>query len=136
MSKALKTYREIIQAMLDGDTVQCLNKEDSWTDLHDTPIVRIDSLNDRLRYTYRIKPRTIMIGDMEVPEPVRDVSELEKGEDYYSPSLVRERIYNACTWDGDDFDLRGFKRGMIHKTKEAAVLHAKALMKISGGSCD
>ena len=75
--------------------------------------------------------RTIHIGDIDVPEPVRDRPTL--GVKYYSPTPQYTAAYDAFTWQGDGFDKRLLERGLIHLTKEAAIEHAKALILVSGG---
>lgn len=82
---------------------------------------------------FRIKPRTIMIGDIEVPEPLRVAPPV--GTVYYYPTLYRlTGIVAAYSWDNLEFDKAVLSRGVMHLTKEAAEIHAKALIKISGGT--
>lgn len=131
--KELKTWKDVIQAMLDGESVQ-LDCGDGFHKREFTPDVCQAALDTAPRHPHRIKPRTIMIGDMEVPEPVRDVREFNEGDTYYLPNLSRSKLYDLYIWSGDDVDLRLLKRGLIQKTEEAVLLHAKALIKISGGS--
>ena len=81
------------------------------------------------RIEYRRKPRTIRIGDYDVPEPVRE--SLEDGQVYFAVALlVREDKVPAykLEWEGDLIDIRLLEQGRIHLTKEAAELHAKALL--------
>ena len=79
----------------------------------------------------RIRPRTIRIGEIEVPEPVREA--LPIGTKYYYPTVQYTDTVDAFTWQGDSFDKRLLERGLIHLTKEAAIAHAKALIIVSGG---
>lgn len=69
---------------------------------------------------------TLKIGDMDVPEPEREP--LEKGETYYVPELSFSTLVSSDTWDGFEFDLCRLERGLVHKTREAAEQHAKALI--------
>lgn len=132
--KELKTWRDVIQALLDGEEVEYLDGPTKrWIKLTCLPCPNVSELSCPHNNALRIKPRTIMIGDMEVPEPVRDASELEEGEVYYFICPTDEDLYDFYAWDGDALDLRLLKHGMIHKTKEDDILHAKALIKISGG---
>jgi len=80
---------------------------------------------------YRIKPRTIRIGEIDVPEPVRVA--LNVGETYYIVQVSAETISMEFTWASDSVDNRLLSRGLIHLTREAAELHAKALILVSGG---
>lgn len=86
-------------------------------------------------YDYRIKPKTIRIGDLDVPEPVR--AALERGQKYWIVYFYGVGAL-ACeaTWNGDRTDDGWLSRGMIHLTREAADLHAKALILVSGGKVD
>lgn len=131
----LKTYRQVIQAFLDGKEVEYYDvRLKQWIEQESMVSLYIEDLDNPTVSDYRIAKELIKIGDVEFPKPVRDESDLEKWETYYSPSLVRERLYNVYSWDGDGLALRCLKHGLVHKTKEAAILHAKALIKISGGS--
>lgn len=135
--KELKTWKEVIQAMLDGEQVELFSEVSGvWKDVLYFPNFRSTELLDTPDKEYRIKPRTILIGGVEVPEPVKDENGLVDGEDYFLPNLHHERLCSIYTWSEDDIDLLLLKRGLVHKTEEAAILHAKALIKISGGSCD
>lgn len=135
--KELKTWKEVVEAILAGEELECcLETSKVWIPCQYLPSIPINDLLSQHPNTYRIKPRTIMVGDIEVPEPVRDVSELGEGQAYYLPNLRRDSLYDVYTWNKDVIDFRLLKHGMIHKTKEAAILHTKALIKISGGSCD
>lgn len=137
MNKELNTWKEVVQAMLDNEQVEFFSElAGKWVDNLYFPNFRSIELLDTPDKRYRIKPKTIMIGYMEAPEPVRDASELKEGEDYFLPNLQRDSLYGVSTWYCGDLDLRLLNRGLIHKTEEGAVLHAKALIKISGGSYD
>lgn len=133
--KELNTWKDIIQALLDGERVEYLESgTNRWIRTHLFPHISTVDLLTTPQFTYRIKPRTIKIGDMEVPEPIKDASDMSNGSEYYFPLVNCEDLCDDYCWDGDHTDLRLLKRGLIHKTKEAAVIHAKALVKISGGS--
>lgn len=82
-------------------------------------------------YAYRRKPKTIRIGDMEVPEPMKTAPEY--GTVYWFPSFHCSEVADNCSWAGDDIDNRLFQRGFCHATLKAAEAHAKALIKVSGG---
>lgn len=78
---------------------------------------------------YRRKPKTININGIEVPEPVR--KELEIDEIYYFPDVREDGMVDWYSWDNDITDRRLLKAGMIHLTKEAAEIHAKALLSLT-----
>ena len=84
----------------------------------------------RAEYAYRLKPaRTIRIGKYDVPEPVREP--LECGQVYFIPDLVELRFVQEFIWQGDVSDKLFLRCGLIHLTKEAAVIHAKALLSLT-----
>jgi len=80
---------------------------------------------------YRIRPRTIRIGDIDVPEPVRDC--LRDGIEYFIVALGSIDLHGRTSWKDDNSDARWLKAGLVHLTKEAAIEHAKALILVSGG---
>lgn len=80
---------------------------------------------------YRIRPRTIRIGDIDVPEPVRD--KLAEGCQYFIADMHDDDFWGRSSWGNDTSDEVWLSRGLIHLTKEAAIEHAKALIIVSGG---
>jgi hypothetical protein len=70
--------------------------------------------------------RFITINGFEVPEPAREP--LETGEKYWVVELGSIRLCSDYVWDDGEFDRLALQRGLIHKTKEAAEKHAKALL--------
>ena len=80
----------------------------------------------RIKYEYFRKPQTITINGFEVPEPVREP--LIYGTRYYVANLGMDNYCYGFTWTGDHFDNKCLNRGIIHLTKEAAELHATALL--------
>lgn len=77
-------------------------------------------------YEYRVKPKTIRIGEYDVPEPLREMP--ARGTDYYIACITTSGLYGVATWVCDAQDIEWFNRGVVHNTKDAAVLHAKALL--------
>ncbi|KLU13893.1 MULTISPECIES: hypothetical protein [Xenorhabdus] len=81
--------------------------------------------------SFRLKPRTIRIGDIDVPEPVRD--EPEYGTTYYYPDIS----LGVCdveedTWEGDNYiDSHRLSSGLIHLDRESAELHVRALIALT-----
>lgn len=76
---------------------------------------------------YRRKPRTIRIGEYDVPAPL-DIKP-SKGNIYYCVSFNKSCYVNT-TFDDDDFDMHYFNNGLAHATKEAAILHTKAILSL------
>lgn len=81
----------------------------------------------QLNFEYRRKPRVIVINGIEVPEPMREKP--ERGTMYFTPYIITgfafatDAIFDDCTIDMDRLNA-----GLCHATREAADLHAKALL--------
>ncbi|MDE9537175.1 hypothetical protein [Xenorhabdus bovienii] len=79
---------------------------------------------------YRLKPRTIKIGSVDVPEPVREP--LEYGQLYFCPCVSNdETTSNSLLWTNHECDKLLLQRGLIHLDRESAVIHTKALISLT-----
>ena len=81
---------------------------------------------------YRLKPeppKTIRIGEYDVPEPVREP--LEDDKEYWGVDPMAEELAWNYKWHNAAFCNLRLRRGLIHLTKEAAVIHAKALLSLT-----
>lgn len=76
----------------------------------------------------KVKQKTFKIGDIEVPEPVREP--LPKNTVYYIPSFSDYTIYRSSWW-GSQEDIKYLDDGLIHLTREDAQKHAQALISLS-----
>ncbi len=77
-----------------------------------------------------MQPKTIRIGEFDVPEPLRDWPSV--GTVIYVTCIdLADKKYRCWVWLGDDIDKRMFKQGHVHLTKEAAELHTKALISLT-----
>lgn len=80
---------------------------------------------------WRVKPKTININGYEVPEPLRTVS---KGRYVFYvsietiPSAIGIQVKDEQQWE------EWLRLGIVHATREAAELHAKALLSFTDGS--
>ncbi len=78
---------------------------------------------------YRRIPRTIRIGEYDVPEPMMKAPRL--GQSYFLVNLCAKqdnrKMEDYC-WRGDRWDNIWLSHGICHLTSEAAELHAKALL--------
>jgi len=117
------TVREAAKAILRGDRL--VDADGQLTSL----ILDDGNLND-CSYA-RIAPRTIQIGGMEVPEPCRTAPDM--GTRYHYVSFDQGDFVYDLLWENLKTDHSRLKSGMCHLTKEAAIAHAKALIKVSGG---
>lgn len=80
-------------------------------------------------YEYRIKPKTVRIGEYDVPEPMREMPAL--GTTYYVANTVTPSSPREYAWVCDVADIDWFNFGITHSTRDAAVLHAKALLSLT-----
>lgn len=95
------------------------NGEIGWCDCERSPIWG-ESIE------YRRKPRTININGYEVPEPLR--KEPSIGTTVYYPDLtIGGLVITTEYWD-TGLKIRLLNKGLLHLTKEAAEMHAKALL--------
>ena len=86
---------------------------------------------------YRRKTKTIHINGIEVPEPCREP--LACDTKYYMPDIVDslDGKWAWSAWDDDEVDHARLKAGIVHLTKEAAEMHAKALVSFTEAkSCE
>lgn len=76
---------------------------------------------------YRRKPRTIRIGEFDVPEPWRQP--LDQGADYWLVDLVQGTAgVMECSNFTPSTALTHVALGLVHLTREAAEQHARALL--------
>jgi len=118
-----------IIAMANGEDAEYESPEDGkWY------CARINRTNpfDEPQLIWRVKPRTIKIGDMEVPAPITEAP--EEGTAIFISVLSAENLYVELTWT--NVSLHGksvLSRGIAHLTASDAFQHSKALIAISGG---
>ncbi|WP_274570635.1 hypothetical protein [Neisseria leonii] len=77
-------------------------------------------------------PETVLIGEIKVPMPEQEP--LENGTIYFLPNLEsfrfpKEKLWGEFTQDDHDY----LKANLIHTSRHAAVVHAQALIEITGG---
>ena len=75
---------------------------------------------------YRIKPKTIKVNGFDVPEPIKG----SLPSIYYMPCLSSVDLYSWADNIAGTVDNIRWQRGICHKTKEAAIAHARALLGI------
>lgn len=96
--------------------------ETKWCGLVDHPAWDLST-------NYRRKPQTILVNGIEVPEPVR--KPLKESESYWIAVPTNPRKALSTVWLDDEDDEYFLHSGLVHLTKEAAVLHAEAMLKPS-----
>ena len=83
-------------------------------------------------YIVRHQPRAVPIGRVEVPEPMWEPPLL--GTKYWCADAVFG-VY-AMQWDGTRDEYQWLRRGLCHRTREAAEKHVRAIILASGGEVD
>lgn len=118
----------ILRAIADGKQIQdrASGSNSAWNDVSAAYVLQ--ALSDDCHYVkFRVKPETIAINGIEVPEPVRVAP--PDGTKYWF--VVLSDIGHL--WQGRDSDLLRLKQARCHLTQEAAEQHARALILASGG---
>ena len=123
----MKTFQEwckellpIVQAGANGEEIEYSPKKGVWYNFKNEE-------NDVLSFDYwgeyRIKPKTITVNGTEVPAPL---TTLEGLDTFYLavPSNMDFYVNFATSFNCNKDWL---ERGLCHKTKEAAIAHAKAM---------
>lgn len=77
-------------------------------------------------------PELIQIGGIHVPKPL--MTPPPRGTQYWCVAINDTALVDALTWDWNRYDKLMLKRSIIHLSKENALAHAKALIKVSGGA--
>ena len=120
-------HREVLEALLAGETLVDVADSGITIRFNGTNILDQESEEQETicLFDWKVKPRTISINGYEVPEPIR--VRPRKDELYYIPYLTDSKV-QAFKFAESITTRRWFKEGLLHKTKEAAELHLKALL--------
>jgi hypothetical protein len=120
-------YKDILIAIANGEQIQWRNIDETWRDEPAKEVLREIAGSMSSPERYRIKPKTIRIGEFEVPEPLRETPAI--GEKYF---VANTASYSypvfSSEWSGDDVDFYRLNIGLIHLTEEATQLHLDALL--------
>lgn len=119
-------YAEILHAIAEGKQIQQCYDDCGWEDEHWQ--VAFDVIRSGIYPPdkFRVKPKTININGFEVPEPERE--ELACGVLYFVPAFASYSYGVRNSWQNDYADKHYLENGLVHLTREAADLHAKALL--------
>lgn len=79
------------------------------------------------------EPEMVKVGNFEFPKP--ESKPLKEGERFYIPALYdEEKPYVVHNWYSELSGAEAYlKKGIVHRTKEAAIQHARVLLAISQG---
>lgn len=129
----LLTPQEVLQAIIDGKKLEykwCeANEWRPFNRLANGVCIECIFKGDCI---FRPFQEMITIGGVSFPKPESETP--EQGCNYYSPNLLSYSLYICNSWEDDRFDARRLEQGLVHLTEENAIAHAKALIKLSGGS--
>lgn len=134
----MQAYAHILQAIADGEQIEVLEPylEGStlqfllWVNKTSTEVLQaIVNQKDSSCFRIASNEKTIDVNVPGFPEPERTV--LELGTEYYTPNLFAEEMLDYFVWSADDYDKRNLERGIVHLTKAAAILHAKAALSLT-----
>lgn len=131
------TPQEALQAIADGKKLEYKwHTEDEWH-MFD-PLINGVYLEHVMKEknVFRLAQEMITIGDVSFPKPVSEP--LTDGADYWiaNPTYLHHSLVHPFTWCGDNIQRVYLSRGLIHLSRENAIAHAKALIKLSGGNVD
>lgn len=113
-----QAWLPIIEAMAKGETVQVFNGE--WVDK-----VVPDLISG---VSYRIAPETIIVNGFEIEAPMKEAPYID--EPVFFSDATHPLFCDGCKWGGSLFHLNLLARGICHKTRAAAIAHAKAMIGI------
>lgn len=95
---------------------------DNWNNIYGCP-----DWDERLEY--RQIPKTIKIGNFDIPEPMREKPEI--GSEYFYVSCSSPSGIRAEFWHDSETDNRILDRRICHLTRDNCILHARALFSFS-----
>lgn len=128
-------HAEFLRALADGEPLDTFEIHDTaWPSFHFLTVqpMHLGLLYaERDKWNIRRKQKTIRIGAMEIPEPMRVAPEV--GAEYWMPAMRSSAVSNDC-WCGVPTDMRRLNYGICHATREAAEAHRRALIMVSGGT--
>jgi len=132
----MKNHKEMFEAFLAGETLCSPSREYKMVagiihslDLSEYADGRWVELQKPPKYQsvkVKVKPKTININGVEVPEPAKS---LLQGEKYWVPNLTIDDGWTTqFTFNHSYRSDTHIDMGFAHRTEEAAELHARALL--------
>ena len=121
-------YADILIAIAEGKQIQALTETRACLDYFDVENDYVlNKIANGTKVVFRVKPKTIRIGEYDVPEPIREMPDVGETVWVVVPTVncsILRVGFNSYISDLLD-------KGLLHKTKEAAELHAKAIISLS-----
>ena len=113
---------EVLRAIADGEEIEAFYGKEWYGVMPMTALRYIYDDNIPLR----IKPKTININGIEVPEPMRE--EPEQGAQIWVADPMNSAGVCEFNWHLCPTHKGWLEAGLCHLTQEAAAIHAKALL--------
>lgn len=124
-------HAETLRAIADGEDIESIDTRSGaagWSLISSQYALHRVAYDDA-HLKFRIKPKTIRIGEYDVPEPMR--KEPEEDAEFFLPTLLFTKKHIVCCWVGYPEQREQLAAGLCHSTAEAAELHAKALISLT-----
>jgi hypothetical protein len=126
-------HADVLIALANGQEIQYTPHTDiSWSDYVERNPINFSPLYCTENVIWRVKPKTIRIGERDVPEPMRVAP--ATGTVIWMPSIWYQTKASSLTWCNTSENTIRIERGLCHDNREAAIAHAEALILISGGT--
>jgi len=119
MREFCQRIRGIVNACAEGAVIEGAVAGD-WLEMRDS------WLGFTKNAEYRIKDATIKVNEFEIPHPLR--CEPELNTIYYMPDVCTSKMVRMDVWARTHNEVEALKRGLIHLTEHAAMMHAKAIL--------
>ena len=119
---------EAFAALAAGQQIECRHVQaGEFDDIRNFPA----TVYFNPEFEFRIAIKFFQIGEMQVPEPIREAP--VKGTQCFVPSLLTEELSKPFKWKNSYTDLVLLGRGLVHLIQEYAETHALALITVSSG---
>lgn len=128
--KLIKKAAELAEYTIDvGSHFQIKTASGEWVGYGETTTLPNFSPNRE----FRLKPRTIKIGNREINAPERNAP--NEGQTYYIPSFcVFNLKYSTYVWRENDFHMKyHLENGLVFLTKEDAIASVAAIIELLRG---
>jgi hypothetical protein len=126
------SHAELLRWIAGSKEIEWERSADVWVTISHRELFYAlsDSIDPMSKFRLKPEPpKTIRIGDFDVPKPLQKKPEC--GARYWVVSLTAVDAYCELYWDNDASDRRYFARGLIHADKESAEIHTKAILSLT-----
>lgn len=127
-----KKHQHIILAIANGaeNFIFRESPESEWKNADAREVFSILSSAKHINeYDFEVSASTILIGDVEIFEPHREV--LPYNTAFFIPVLTNQSGFTQVKWWGNDSDLYLLENGLVHLASENAANHSAALIQFT-----